>query len=282
MQCSDPFACPFLSHCDRDAPEFPLSIFSANWRIRDQLLARGYRDVREVPLDLVESRKLRRIWRSTTSGQPELEPAAAAVIQELGLPRYYLDFETIQFAVPIWAGTSPYEQLPFQWSCHLQTMDGALAHREFLDVSGAAPMRPFAQSLIAAVGSEGPIVIYSGFEGRILRELSTRYPDLAAPLAAIGARLFDLLSVSREHYYHPAMKGSWSIKSVLPTIAPELDYADLGEVSDGGSAQSAYLEVLSPDTPISRRAHLIAALRAYCQRDTLAMVRVARFFESGG
>jgi hypothetical protein len=280
-QCNDPFACPFLAHCERDAREFPLSIFSSQWRFRDLLLAQGYRDVREVPLDLVESDKLQRIWRATTSGQPELDPAAAAVIQALGLPCYYLDFETIQFAVPIWAGTSPYEQLPFQWSCHLQTKDGSLVHREFLDVSGEAPMRAFAESLIAAAGSEGPIIVYSGFEGRILRELSTRYPDLATPLAAINARLFDLLSVTREHYYHPDMKGSWSIKGILPTISPELDYANLGEVSDGGSAQSAYVEVLSPDTPISRRVHLIAALRAYCQRDTLALVHVARFFESG-
>src|SRR5207248_487219 len=165
------------------------------------------REVREVPLDLIESLKLRRLWRSAKSGEHELNPAAGLQIEELGLPRYYLDFETIQFAVPIWAGTSPYEQLPFQWSCHLQTEDGALVHREFLDVSGDAPMRAFAESLIAAAGSDGPIIVYSGFEGRILRELSTRYPDLAAPLIAIHARLFDLLSVTREHYYHPAMKG---------------------------------------------------------------------------
>jgi uncharacterized protein DUF2779 len=280
-QCNDPFACQFLAYCDRDAAEFPLSIFSSNWRLRDRLLAQGHRDVRDVSLEQLDSRKLQRIWRSTMSGQPELDPVAAKVIEELGLPRYYLDFETIRFAVPIWAGTSPYQQLPFQWSCHLQTEDAELEHREFLDVSGDAPMRPFAESLIAAMGSEGAILVYSGFEGRILRELGVRYPDLAIPLAAMGARLFDLLSVAREHYYHPAMKGSWSIKSVLPTIAPELDYADLGEVSDGGAAQSAYLELLAPDTALPRRAHLIEALRVYCQRDTMAMVRLAKFFVDG-
>lgn len=111
--------------------------------------------------------------------------------------------------------------------------------------------------------------------------MGTRYPDLAAPLAAIAARLFDLLSVAREHYYHPVMKGSWSIKSVLPTIAPELDYAALGEVNNGGAAQSAYLELLNPETAPARRAQLFEALRVYCQRDTLAMVRLAQFFTEG-
>jgi hypothetical protein len=280
-QCTDPFVCPFLAYCDRDAPEFPLSIFSSQWRVRDRLLAQGYRDVREVPLEIIESPKLQRIWRSTTSGQPELGPAVAKIIHDLGLPRYYLDFETIQFAVPIWAGTSPYEQLPFQWSCHLQAKDGAITHSEFLDVSGGAPARPFAESLIAAMGTEGAIVVYSGFEGGILRALAARYPDLSAPLASINGRLCDLLSIARQHYYHPAMKGSWSIKSVLPTVAPELDYANLGEVADGGAAQTAYLEILSPQTSMERRADLIEALRVYCQRDTLAMIRLAQFFANG-
>ena len=82
------------------------------------------------------------------------------------------------------------------------------------------------------------------------------------------------------HYYHPAMKGSWSIKAVLPTIAPDLDYANLIDVSDGGGAQAAYVEIVAPQTPLSRWAHLIEALRRYCERDTLGMVRMARYFAS--
>ena len=114
-----------------------------------------------------------------------------------------------------------------------------------------------------------------------LRELSRRYPDLAAPLDAINARLFDLLAVAREHYYHREMKGSWSIKSVLPTIAPELDYADLGEVADGGSAQSAYLEVLSPETPNFTSNLSGRGIEGLLSARSLAMVRVAEFFQNG-
>ena len=84
------------------------------------------------------------------------------------------------------------------------------------------------------------------------------------------------MTLARTHYYHPAQKGSWSLKSVLPTIAPELDYANLPEVADGGAAQQAYLELIDPVTPAPRKEALINALLIYCQRDTEGMVRIVR------
>jgi hypothetical protein len=90
-------------------------------------------------------------------------------------------------------------------------------------------------------------------------------------------RLVDLRPLAERSYYHPAMLGSWSIKSVVPTIAPDLDYAKLGEVQDGSQAGIAYLEAVDPLTTAERRQAIDAALRAYCATDTLAMVRLARF-----
>jgi hypothetical protein len=103
-------------------------------------------------------------------------------------PRYYLDFETIQFAVPIWAGTRPYEQLPFQWSCTIEHANATTEHREFLDTTGYAPMLACARALVGALGSDGPVFAYSGFEGRILRESAARYLELVPALHAIAAR----------------------------------------------------------------------------------------------
>ena len=126
-------------------------------------------------------------------------------------------------AVPIFAGTRPFEALPFQWSCHIETSAGQLAHAEFLDLGAAPPMRRLAESLLATLGTTGPIVVYTPYERRVLRELAARYADLAAPLAALAERIVDLHPPTRQHYYHPAMQGSWSIKAVLPTVAPDLE-----------------------------------------------------------
>ena len=275
-QCGEPYECPFLGWCDRDAPEFPLSILGRHWRLRDQLAAGGYRDLRDVPEADIGNGLPYRIWNATRSGSVFLNPKAADELRALDYPRYYLDFETIQFAVPIWVGTRPYEQLPFQWSCHIEHADGRLEHREFLDTVGDAPMRACMEALIGALGTDGPVFAYTGFERRVLREAAARDAELAPALDAIVGRLVDLHAVAKNHYYHLAQRGSWSLKSVLPTIAPDLDYANLTEVADGGAAQVAYVEMVDPQTPQERKDALERALRIYCRRDTEGMVRITR------
>ncbi|MHB8493734.1 MAG: DUF2779 domain-containing protein [Casimicrobiaceae bacterium] len=281
-QCGEPYECPFLGWCDRDAPEYPLSILGRHWRFRDELAARGYRDLRDVPEAAIGDGLPYRIWNATRSGSVFLNPKAADELRDLDYPRYYLDFETIQFAVPIWVGTRPYEQLPFQWSCHIEHADGRLEHREFLDTVGDAPMRACMEALIGALGTDGPVSMYTGFERRVLREAAVRYPDLAPALDGVIGRLVDLCTVTTQHYYHPAQKGSWSLKSVLRTIAPDLDYANLTEVADGGAAQLAYLEMVDPQAPQERKDALERALRIYCRRDTEGMVRITRRLAMNG
>ncbi len=75
------------------------------------------------------------------------------------------------------------------------------------------------------------------------------------------------------------MKGSWSLKAVLPTVAPDLDYGALGEVQEGMAAGRAYFENIEKQTNPKRRQELIGSLREYCKLDTLAMVRLARFLQ---
>ena len=277
-QCGEPYACPFLRHCDRDAPEFPLSMLGRSRTLKMRLASQGYLDLRDVPQAEIGEGIPRRIWNAIVKGETYQDPRAADLLRDLEYPRYYLDFETVHFAVPIWIGTRPYEQLPFQWSCHVEQADGALTHHEFLDTTGEAPMLRCMEALVAVLGTRGPVFAYSGFEGRILREGAVRHPALAVELRAIADRLIDLLPIARANYYHPAQNGSWSIKAVLPTIAPDLDYTALGEVSDGGDAPAAYLEMTDRRTSADRRDALATALRAYCGQDAAGMVRIVHHF----
>lgn len=235
-----------------------------------------------MPAGRITEPLLRRIHAATLSGRAVLDAGAAEAIGRAEWPRFYLDFETMAFAVPVWAGTRPFQALPFQWSCHLEAEDGTLTHHDFLDTSGEPPMRRFAETLLQTLGERGTIFVYSGYEERILGELAKAYADLAPGLEAAIDRLVDLHPIAKAHYYHPAMKGSWSIKAVLPTVAPDLDYGGLGEVRDGTAAQAAYAEIIDPATPEARRQALTQDLRDYCRLDTLAMVRLAHFLEGVG
>jgi hypothetical protein len=211
----------------------------------------------------------------TIQGKAELLPEARHILTALEFPRYYLDFECIQFAIPIWKDTRPYDQLPFQWSCHVESADGTLMHAEFLDTSGDDPRYAFAQALLDECGSQGPIIVYNqAFEKRIIRELARTFPKLSRSLLALNERMFDLLPVVRKYYYHPDMKGSWSIKKVLPCLVPELRYEALGVVQDGTMAQAVYLDIIHEGVSEKRKDQLRLDLLAYCGLDTLAMVKI--------
>lgn len=277
--CTDPMACPFRRHCKPIGTAYPVSLLPGGGHIVSQLRAEGIADVRDIPDGRLHKVLQERVRIATISGKPYVGQAIGATLRTLPYPRYYLDFETSQFAVPRWPDTRPYEQLPFQWSCHIEPAAGELEHAQFLDTTGESPMRACAQSLLDALGDTGPVFTYSPFEKAVIHRLATRFPDLGPRLRALAERLHDLLPLIRTHYYHPAMKGSYSIKAVLPTIAADLNHEALGDVHDGIGAQIAYEELIGHTAGLSRKASLADALRRYCALDTLAMVEIVRFFE---
>lgn len=275
--CAIPYECPFMDYCAPAQPDYPVTCLPRGRKTARKLQEEGILDIRDIPEGRLSSATHEWVRNVTRSGRPDLRIEELSAIRDLPFPRYYLDFETVGFAVPIWADTRPYQQLPFQWSVHVESADGGLQHQEFLDTSGEAPMRRVAEQLIKTLGRQGPVVVYSSFERTQLKNLAACSPDLRNRLNAIIDRLFDLLPIMQRAWYHPDMLGSWSIKAVLPTIAPHLDYSALGEVQDGGSAMLAYREMIHPRTAPDRRTHLEADLLRYCAYDTLAMVEIVRF-----
>jgi hypothetical protein len=281
-QCSKPFDCGFYDYCCREEPkpEYPvywLPRFPATRR--KELAQQGVIDLGNVPDDLLNE-KQRRVKENTLADTVFFDAAgAAADLAAYSLPAYFLDFETIQFAVPIWKGTRPYQQITFQFSLHTLAASGQLEQTAFLDLSGNNPSEPFAHALISACAQQGPVYVYNaGFETARIRELAERYPLLSEKLLAINVRVVDLLPIARERYYHPSQQGSWSIKKVLPAVVPELRYDALDGVQDGGMAMEAFLEGIHPDTSIERKSEIEQQLLAYCKLDTYAMVRLWQVF----
>lgn len=283
-QCSDPFECEFAAYCESLAPqaEYPVQwLPNAAGKALKSLVDAGVADMRDVPDDLLNERQLR-VKRHTLSGQRYFDShGAKAALAAHKLPAWFLDFETIQFAVPIWKGTRPYQQIPFQFSVHRLSRTAKLEHDGFLDLSGDDPSKAFAEHLIAACGERGPIFVYNaGFESARIRELAERFARLKRQLLAIVERIVDLLPVARDCFYDPCQQGSWSIKQVLPAIAPDLRYDELDGVQDGGMAMDAYLEAIQAGTDLARKKQIEDQLVKYCELDTYAMVQIWRFLMS--
>ncbi len=282
--CDKPYECGFYKYCSQNDPkaEFPV-----NWLPRFPaakvlaLAKQGVIDLRNVSDDLLNDIQ-RRVKDYTLANKVFFDSKGAAEdLAVHSLPAYFLDFETIQFAVPIWKGTRPYQQNTFQFSLHTLSEAGQLEHTEFLDISGGDPSEPFAHALIAVCGESGPVYVFNAaFEISRMSELATRFPHLSAALLAINERVVDLLPIARERYYHPSQQGSWSIKKVLPAMVPELRYDALDGVQDGGGAMDAFLEAIDPDTKAERKSQIERQLLDYCKLDTYAMVRLWQVFAS--
>jgi hypothetical protein len=214
--CSDPFECGFLNYCQsREAPvQFPVSWLPriAAKKLKAYIAEEKIKDLADVPDDLLGPVQ-RRVKECTLKGEVFFDAAAAAqALAPHGWPAFFLDFETISFAVPIWAGTRPYQALTFQFSVHRVSADGGMVHRDFLDLSGADPREALAEALIEACEEEGPVFVYSSFEGSRIEELMEQFPEQAEALDELVGRLVDLRPIAEKCYYHPDQRGSWSIK----------------------------------------------------------------------
>jgi hypothetical protein len=273
--CFDPYGCEFWEHCTRAKPRDWIFHLPHIRKDFETLSAAGIERVVEIPDEHPLPDLHVRIRSALRSGQVQVEPELGAALRPAGPPAHYLDFESMSPPVPLFEGTRPYQAIPFQWSLHSTDGCAPLRHRELLADEAGDPRRPLAEGLVAALaGDDAPVVVYSSFERRCLRELEDLFPDLEPGLRRIRERIFDLYPVVRRQLYHPAFDFSFSIKNVAPALAPELGWDDLGEIAEGTAASAAFAALATGRVPGEEREPLRAALRAYCARDTLALARV--------
>jgi len=289
-QCKNPYDCPFVKKCKAMEPEgvpHPVELLPdlAGKNLAAELRRDGYASIVDVPDARFEGTRQAlylRIKSAHATGKVAISPGAKAILTELPYPRYYFDFEGIDLPVPRWDGVRPYEQIPFQWSCHIEHAPNVFEHKAFLDVSGSDPSLACVERMREVIKEDdnGPILVYyQTYEKSRLKELAERHPQFEALMQGYIDRLVDLHPIIKDHYYHPDMKGSFSIKKVLPTIASDLKYDDLEDIQDGTGAQIGYLHATFSGLQSDARESLVKNALAYCEQDTWAMVLLSFFLE---
>jgi len=274
--CRRPDTCEFIAHCTADkAPDWIGFLPGLREGAFQQLRADGIERMAELPDALLRTPAQRNARASAAAGAVHVAPDLARRLDGFGPPADCLDFEAILPEVPLFPGTRPFEVVPFQWSAHLHRAGGEPAHAEFLADGRGDPRRAIAESLLAALAPrELPILVYSSFEDDVLAALAGAFPDLAEPLARLRARLRDLLPVLRRAVYHPAFLGAFGLKRVAPVLCPGFGFADLTGIADGGAASRAWLALARGELEPQRASQVLADLRRYCARDSLALARL--------
>lgn len=269
--CHTPYDCPFWENCTKDKPARWIHYLPGSKHVVGQLVQQGVMTIDEIPADTKLSPAQRRVKENVEWVSAKLGP----VLEAVQYPVHHLDFETVMLAVPRFSETRPYQALPVQWSNHIEQANGELCHEEFLHKDESDPRKVLAESLLQSLGDRGSICVYSPYERSVIEQLAAALPSLKQSLLRIIGRLWDLFPIIRDHYYHPAFGGSYSIKSVLPAMVPSLAYDDL-IIKEGGHAASQYYRMVFVETDWVERATIEEALLRYCARDTLAMVELRR------
>ena len=280
--CNKPYPCEFWEHCSSHLPEPCIfDVYKIPFSKKIEYYNSGiitYEDIKKTKEIDNHIRSLQINHALSDLGTYVDKKGIKKFLDTLSFPLYFLDFETMQLAIPQFVGTVPYEQITFQYSLHyLESPEGELKHTEFLGVSGEDPRRALSEQLCRDIPMNVCTLAYNkGFECGRIKELAAAFPDLADHLLNIADNIKDLIIPFRAgHYYNRAMGGSFSIKSVLPAIYPDdpsLDYHNLEGVHNGGEAMALFplIKDLPPDEQAIARHNLLK----YCELDTYAMVKV--------
>jgi hypothetical protein len=276
--CSDPYVCDFHGHCWQNVPEY--SIFKISRLSADkkwELFRKGILHLEDIPRDFALNDSQWQQVASELKGETHIdEKAVRSFTGQLNYPLYFLDFESFQPAVPLFDHSHPYQQIVFQYSMHILQSPGTLPeHRSFLaGADGSDPRIPFISRLINDIGDNGDVIVFNkSFEAGRLNEIAADFPEYRNPVVSIVSRMKDLMVLFQQRqYYVPEMRGSYSIKQVLPALVPGFSYQNLA-ISDGGSASHSFMSMFK-EKDLEKIKTTRDNLLEYCKLDTLAMLEI--------
>jgi len=282
--CQRPFPCPFYGSCHPTLEAHPLSeLYRVKRRVLGSLSAAGIASIGDIPeaTPLPNTASLQR--QAVKKGGLAVSEDLSAQLDRIQTPAVFIDFEAVQPAVPAWAECKPFQMVPVQVSLHRIDLQGHLTHCEWIAETDVDPRPALAAWLAPKVAGAATLVAYNAsFEQTIMRKLSAVAPGhLKTVLLDATERFVDLYPIVRNHVYHPNFHGKFGLKTVLGVLLPHLSYEDLS-VNRGDLASMVLEEFIIHQTPKAHdeRAETRRNLLEYCQRDTLALVKIVEFLRN--
>ena len=275
--CSKPYECDYAHHCWQHIPSPSVFDFVDLGKPDPfKLYQQGIIKMEDVPPTSLKWRQQLQLDGILNKNQIVDEVAVQEFLDELWYPLVFLDFETTYMTpVPLFDGTRPYQQVPFQFSLHWQNEpDGELFHTEFLAPTHGDPRELFLETLLEVMPDNSCVITWNaGFEGKILGWLARNFPRRRDRINSIITNIIDLMSPYRsKNIYNWQFNGSYSLKAVLPALVPELSYGALA-INNGTMASSAWLALRLSDDD-GHNEQIRQRLLEYCHLDTLAMVKI--------
>ncbi len=281
-QCFTPYNCDFMGNCWKSVPKN--SVFEITGIAKSEqfsLYNQGFKTIMEIPEINSLNEGVKTHIKSVKAGKPIIDLLAInQFLNKVEYPLFFMDFETFMPAIPIYDNTRPYQHIPFQYSLHYKKDKCApIEHFCFLAEQGFDPRKLFIENLLKHSEGEGTVLVYDALmEKGVLNALKIEFPQYALNIDNLLNRIVDLMQpFQAKSYYHPDMKNSYSIKNLLHALVPELSYKNL-KISSGSIAMVAF-ENMQTETDMFKILEIREQLLAYCELDTLSMVKIFEILE---
>jgi len=277
LACTKPQSCPCPNLCHPNLPENPIYNIPYIGKKARTLREMGITDINAIPADFALNDKQQRHVQSVKEAKPLIDKGSIRdALAILEYPLYFLDYETFNPAIPLFPGYRPYEHIVFQYSLHVIREPGSKPeHFECLITGKSDPAPVIVRDLLDHLGDTGSVIVWNqSFEAHRNQDLAGHCPSFSAQLDRINDRLFDLMKIFKEgDYIHPDFHGSASLKAVLPVLCPELRYENL-QITNGEEAMMTWYWLQTSELDPAALAETKAAMKAYCELDTYAMVAI--------
>lgn len=280
LGCVKPKSCPCHELCHGDTPEYSIydiNGFSGSIKKIRELEGMGIRSIYDIPKDFSLAPTFRRQVDVAQGGGVYIDMEYIREdLEGIVYPLYYIDYESFNPAIPMYDGYKPYDQMPFQWSLHVQReKGGVLEHFEFIETEMVDPIPHFLTELRKVIGDTGSIMVWNKtFEGKQNERMGEIHPEFEEFCMGMNSRIYDLMDIFQGGYYaDPRCKGSYSIKKVLPVLVPELSYKGMS-IGDGATAMTSWKNMVYGDLDMGKRGEIRENLLRYCELDTFAMIKI--------
>jgi hypothetical protein len=281
--CIKPDKCPCIDLCHPNLPEYSIydisGISGSKKKVRE-LESMDISSIYDIPKNFVLAPTYRRQVDVAQSKEVYIDKEYIQNdLEGVKYPIYFIDYESFNPAIPMYDGYKPYDQMPFQWSLHIQREKGGdLEHYEFIETEAIDPIPNFLAALKRKIEDTGSILVWNkSFEGKQNERMGEIHPEYKDFCENMNSRIYDLMDIFQKgRYADPKCKGSYSIKKILPALTTEIGYKGMS-IGDGATAMTSWDRMVHGDLKENERKKIKNDLLKYCELDTLAMVEIYKY-----
>ena len=280
--CFQPYTCDFLGTCWKDTQDSS-SIFSIG-KLSKQALFEFYdnniKHIDEIDLNTIEKKeiKIQIIAAKTQIEQIEKQPLTT-FLSDIKTPVCSLDIEVWMPAIPFYQGTKPFQLIPFLFSM-IHEENGSIKKYSYFKPIESDFRKDFLEAIISYTKPFASILMFDkSLEENILNQLVELFPEYGKDIIELKSKIIDLAEpIQKGNYYHPEMKGNFTLKSLAPIVNQTLGFHTL-DVQSGISAMYIYESLLLEGNVIEKE-NIKQQLIDYCEMDSLITYQLLQFFKN--